>query len=70
MESRVGSGVAARFLLLSEADMSTSQWASTRTQRAGLVVFALAVVGTAAMITMGVFGIPWPKWLLALTTVF
>lgn len=50
--------------------MSTSQWASTRTPRVGLVVFALAVVGTAAMITMGVFGIPWPKWLLALTTVF
>lgn len=50
--------------------MSTSRSAFTRMQRLGLTVFTLAVLGTAAMITMGVLGIQWPKWLLALATVF
>ncbi|HKK05245.1 MAG: hypothetical protein P8009_06445 [Gammaproteobacteria bacterium] len=49
--------------------MSTSQSTSTRMQRIGMAVFVLAVLATGTMITMGVLGIPWPRWLLALATI-
>jgi len=49
--------------------MSTSQSNSTRMQRLGTVVFVLAVLATGTMITMGVLGIPWPKWLYALAAI-
>lgn len=42
---------------------------SSNGRRIGLAVFIAAAAATAAMIYMGVVGIPWPKWLLALTTV-
>lgn len=35
----------------------------------GVGVFFLGVVITALMIWMGVSGTPWPRWLIALTTV-
>lgn len=46
-----------------------SQSTYTRGQRIGLVVFVTAVVIMAGFIAMGVNGTPWPKWLLALTTI-
>lgn len=36
----------------------------------GLTVFLLGVAATAYLLWIGVSGAPWPKWLLALTTVF
>jgi hypothetical protein len=35
----------------------------------GLVVFAAAVLATAALVWLGVSDTQWPRWLLVLTTV-
>jgi len=68
---RLGAGAHGRrpWKSLSEEFMSTSQSTSTRMQRIGMAVFVLAVLATGTMITMGVLGIPWPRWLLALATI-
>lgn len=39
-------------------------------RRVGLAVFIAAVLGTAALVWLGMSNTPWPRWLLALTTVF
>lgn len=36
----------------------------------GAIVFGIAVVMAAVLIWMGVSGVPWPKWLLALAGLF
>lgn len=37
--------------------------------RVGLAAFAVAIVLTGTMVWMGVAGVQWPKWLLALAAV-
>jgi hypothetical protein len=39
------------------------------TQFLGRIAFGLAVLLTAILVTMGITGTQWPKWLLALTAV-
>lgn len=46
-----------------------SQSSYTPAQRIGLGVFIVAIVAMAYFISMGMTGTPWPRWLLALTTV-
>ena len=36
----------------------------------GLAVFLLGVAATAYLLWIGLSGAAWPKWLLALTTIF
>lgn len=36
----------------------------------GAIVFGIAIVMAGVLIWMGVAGVPWPKWLLALAGLF
>lgn len=36
----------------------------------GLAAFLLGVAATGYLLWIGLSGAPWPKWLLALTTIF
>ncbi|MDE2234387.1 MAG: hypothetical protein KGK44_02440 [Gammaproteobacteria bacterium] len=38
-------------------------------QRLGRLAFGLATLFTLILVIMGITGLQWPKWLLALTTV-
>ena len=49
--------------------METESRDYTTGQKVGIGVFCFAIVATSAMITMGVLGVPWPRWLLVLATV-
>jgi len=49
--------------------MTTDPPTYTLAQRIGLAVFTVAVAATAGIIVLGLTGTPWPKWLLALTTI-
>jgi hypothetical protein len=53
-----------------EVSVTASQQTFSASQRVGLAVFVAAVAATAILITMGVEGIPLPKWLLALIAIF
>lgn len=50
--------------------MTASQSTYTKGQRIGLIVFVVAIAMTAGLIALGVAGIPWPRWFVALATVF
>lgn len=50
--------------------MDSSQIVYTRSQRIGIAVFIAAILATSAMITMGLLGLPWPRWLLDLALIF
>lgn len=50
--------------------MATASNSMTRSQRIGLIVFAIAIILTGAMFYMGANGIPLPRWVLALTAIF
>ncbi len=49
--------------------MSSNQTDWTLIQILGRLAFSLAVLSTIVLVIMGITGTPWPKWLLALTTV-
>lgn len=50
--------------------MSSASAPMTKSQRIGLIIFAIAIILTGAMFYMGANGIPLPRWVLALTAIF
>ncbi|MHB8403801.1 MAG: hypothetical protein ACYDCJ_00005 [Gammaproteobacteria bacterium] len=49
--------------------MSSNETAGRQPRFLARLVFSLAVLFTVVLVVMGITGMHWPKWLLALTTV-